>query len=97
MSEEKPEKTVRYWATSTLLSKTVWVNIPAFIVGVLALPEVVAIIPVKYAAYTLTLSAIITLYLRQFKTVRPIAFIAPGETKPVDVPKVGPPPPGVTG
>jgi hypothetical protein len=29
----------------------------------------------------------------RLSTVRPVAFIAPGATQPVTVPKVGPPPP----
>jgi hypothetical protein len=66
-------------------------NIAAMIqigVGVLALPEVVAIIPLSWMPVILAVSGAASFGLRTWKAVRPVSLIAVGEVKPVEVPKL---------
>lgn len=49
-----------------------WVNFPAFLAGLLALPEFVAVVPAQWMPYILLVSAALTLGLRTFRTSRPI-------------------------
>jgi hypothetical protein len=86
--------TVRYWAVSVLNSRTAWVAVGTVLVGVLALPDVVAIIPLRFLPVVTALIGAVNFALR-LGTVRPVAFIAAGATQPVDVPKVGPPDPPI--
>lgn len=55
------------------------------LVGILALPEVTAIIPVEYMPAILAFSGALSLVLRTAYGVRPVAAIAPGNTKAVQV------------
>jgi hypothetical protein len=59
-----------------------------FITGLLALPEVVAVIPLKYMPAILAISAALNLLLRIAFGVRPVSFIAPTQVKPVEIPKL---------
>jgi len=92
----EPRPTVRYWAVSVANSRTAWVAVGTVVVGVLALPDVVAVIPLRYLPAVTAVIGAVNFVLR-LATVRPVAFIAPGATVPVDVPKVGPPDPPVVG
>lgn len=91
---EHPQ-TVTYWAVSILSSRTAQFATLTFLIGVLSLPEVLALVPLRYMPLLLAASGIIHLGLRKL-TVRPVAFIAPGEVQRTVVPKVGPPEPPVS-
>lgn len=90
---DTPE-TVTYFAISIFSSKTFWVNAAAFLIAISSLTEVVTIIPLAYMPMYSAAVAMLNLYLRTV-TIRPVALIAPGATKPVDVPRIGPPPPAL--
>jgi hypothetical protein len=87
---------VTYFAVSFLASRTVWVNFFAFLAAASTLTEFTNVIPVPWQKPFFALVALGNLWLR-FNTVRPIAFIAPGETQAVLVPRVGPPAPAKLG
>ena len=90
--------TVTYWAISVLNSKTVQANVVFFLTAViplLALPEVLAAIPPRYLLAFTALVAMANGWLR-LQTERPVAFIPLGTTTPVEVKKIGPPPPTPT-
>lgn len=82
--------------TQTYYAKSLWsdpqnlASIASMAVGVLALPEVTAIIPVRFMPAILAVSAVLSLVLRITTGVRPVANIAPGEVKPVEVDKLKP-------
>lgn len=59
-----------------------------FLVGALALPDVAAIVPLRFMPAILAVSALAQLWLRTQFGVRPVAFIAPKEVKPVEVKKL---------
>lgn len=90
---QMPE-TRTYYAVSLFSSRTFWVNTAALVVGILSATEVLTIIPAKFLPLSTALVAALNIYLRTI-TVRPVALIAPGATKPIEVPKVGPPDPPV--
>ncbi len=90
----RPPPTVTYWAISVLSSRTVWFNSANFLVAALSLTEVVTLIPPRFLSLQAAVVALINVYLRTV-TTRPVALIAPGETKPVAVPKIAPPDPPV--
>jgi hypothetical protein len=90
---EKP--VVTYWAVSAFNSRTLWVAVGTVLVGVLALPDVVAIIPLRYLPVVTAIIGAVNFGLR-LATVRPVAFAAPGTLTPVKVPKLDPPAPAVT-
>ena len=98
---------VNYWAISIFNSRTFWFNAanlliaagpPAAdaILSALSLPEVIAIIPPKYMPLQAAIVAVGNMWLRM-KTVRPAVYIDRGDTKPVLVPRLGPPEPGNLG
>jgi hypothetical protein len=92
---ETPQ-TVTYWAVSVFSSRTMWFNAANLLLAALSLTEVATLIPARFLPLQLAAVAVINMWLRQ-ATVRPVALIAPGETAPVLVRKVGPPdPPAVT-
>ena len=92
----RPPPTVTYYAISLFSSRTFWWNVGNGLLALLSLSEVNVLIPARYVPLQLAIVAMVNLYLRTV-TVRPVAFIAPGDTQPVAVPKVGPPdPPLVT-
>jgi len=91
-----PQPTVTYWAVSVFSSRTMWFNAANLVLAALSLTEVATLIPPRFLPLQLAAVAFINMWLRQ-ATVRPVALIAPGETKAVAVPKIDPPaPPGVT-
>lgn len=85
---------VTYWAVSVLTSRTVQFAALTVIVGILALPEVVDIIPLRWMPFITAIVGIGNFLLRLI-TVRPVAFIAPGSSIPVEVSRVGPPAPPI--
>lgn len=91
MAEESTPK-VTYWAISVLNSKTAWMAVLTIITGLLALPEVVAIVPLRFLPIITMIVGVANFCLR-LVTERPVAFIAPGTSKPVEVEKIAPPPP----
>jgi len=91
MSEPiRPPPTVTYWAISVAHSRTVWVAVGTVLVGLLALPEVVAIIPLRFLPIITAVIGAVNFALR-LATVRPVAFIAPGSTQAVEVARIDPP------
>ncbi len=79
--------TVEYWAISLFSSRTFWLNLGAFVLAALSLSDVTAIIPARFVPLEAAGVAMLNLYLRTV-TVRPVAFIAPGTTARVVVPKL---------
>lgn len=92
MSEKQ---TVSYYAISLFSSRTVWVAVGTVVVGILALPDVVAIIPLRYLPIVTAIIGAVNFVLR-LVTVRPVVFAAPGTITPVAVPRLDPPVPMVT-
>jgi hypothetical protein len=72
---------------SILSSKTVWLNIIAFVLLVLALPQFISIIPASTIPYTALLAAILNGILRIFFTSQPITAIAANATQPQSPPQ----------
>jgi hypothetical protein len=83
----KAEPTVTYRAKSIFISRTFLFNAAAFVVAALSLTEVVQIIPASWMKYAMALVAMINVGLRLY-SVRPVAMVAPGETKTVQVEKL---------
>lgn len=75
----------------TYVAKSMWsdptnlASIASIIVGVLALPEVTAVIPLKAMPIILAVSGALNFILRTWNAVRPVANIRPTETTPVQV------------
>ena len=88
MSDSQP--TVHYSAISMFSSRTMWFNTANFIVAALSMTEVVTLIPQKYLPLQAIVVAVINIWLRTI-TVRPVALIAPGESKAVEVAKLAVP------
>ena len=88
-------ETRTYWAVSILQSRTVWMAIATVLVGVLALPEVVAVIPLRFMPIITAVIGVANFGLR-LVTVRPVTLSLPGTLTPVEVPKLDPPAPLVT-
>lgn len=57
-------------------------------IAILADPQVVAIIPLWLLPKLTALAAAIGVYLRTVKGTNPVAVIAPGQVRPVEVPKL---------
>jgi len=73
-----------------------WWNAANFFVAALSLTEVATIIPPRYLPLQLAAVAMVNMWLRT-ATTRPVAFVAPGQTKVIQLPKIDPPaPPLVT-
>jgi len=85
MTEKKT--TVEYHAESLFVSKTFWAGVGVFVIGILSLPEVLALIPMRYLPAFTSVVGVIMIALRKM-TTRPAAFIMPGETIPVVVDKL---------
>lgn len=83
---------VTYFAVSLFSSRTFWVNTAALVITLLSATDVVAIIPARLVPYSTALIASLNIWLRTI-TVRPVALIAPGTTKPIAVARIDPPPP----
>lgn len=73
-----------YFAKSIFSSATFWVNAGMFFLAALELTEVTTIIPNEWNGAIGAVAALVNLALR-FKTTRPVAMIAPGNTKAVQV------------
>lgn len=87
---------VTYFAISLFSSRTTWLAVFTFLSGVLAMPQVLAVIPLRWLPFFMIAIGIVALVLRTL-TVRPVALIAPGSSAPVLVPRIDPPtPPLVT-
>jgi hypothetical protein len=89
----RPPPVVTYWAISILNSKTFRTNVVIILASlspILALPEVVALLSPRLLLIALAGTAAVNIVLRRL-TVRPVAFIPPNTTVPVDVPKIDPP------
>lgn len=81
-------ETVNYRATSAYVSKTIIVNVLLGVVAILALPEVVGILPVTVLPIIAAVTPIVNVILRMM-TVRPVSFmLKPGDTKAVPVKKL---------
>jgi hypothetical protein len=93
---DTPAPVVTYWGISILNSRTFWFGVATFASGLLSLPDVAALIPLRYLPAVLSIVGFLIVYLRTV-TVRPVAFIAPGATAPVAVPKIVPPAPPLVG
>lgn len=68
-----------------------WTNIAAtvqVIVGLLALPEVRAIIPLTWMPAIVALSGALTVILRTWTATHPVAAISPNQVRPVEVTKL---------
>lgn len=85
-------RTVTYFAISLFSSRTFWVNAAAFLVAASSLTEVTSVVPPRFVPMLGALVALANVYLR-LHTVRPAVLIPPGTTQPVEVQKIGPPPP----
>ena len=85
---------VNAWAISILTSRTFQLNAVAVVVAVLSLSEFVQLIPARLMPLYSLLMGIINIFLRT-QTTRPVAFIKPGATKVVEIPKIDPPAPGM--
>lgn len=77
-----------YRAKSSFVSKTHIFNVLSMIVVILALPEFISLVPSAALPFIAALNPIINLIIRQYGTVRPVAFIAPGNSIPVAVKKL---------
>lgn len=76
-----------YFAQSIFVSRTFWVNVAIFIVAILRETEISSLIPAVLQEHLLAVAAVINIALRVF-TVRPVAFVSPGDTTPVQVPSL---------
>src|SRR5687767_3668538 len=88
MADTTAQETQTAYARSAFSDPTIiasWIQIA---VGVLALPEVVAVIPLKWMPLILALSGAASFALRTWNAVRPVAFIAPHQVKPVEIKKI---------
>src|SRR5688500_761788 len=80
--------------TQTAYAKSVYsdpTNIAAAVqigVGVMALPEVVAVIPLHWMPLILAVSGALSFALRTWTALRPVANIPPMQVKPVEVKKL---------
>jgi hypothetical protein len=83
---------VRYWAVSLFQSRTFWLNAVVLVVAVLSATEVLAIVPIRLMPTYVAVLAALNIFLRT-QTVRPVAIIPLGAVRPVEVKRVGPPPP----
>lgn len=87
-------ETRTYYAISLFSSRTFWFNAANFLLAVLSLTEVATLIPQRFLSLQLAVVGIVNVWLRTV-TVRPVAIIAPGETKAVVVQKLSPPDPPI--
>ena len=73
-----------------------WWNAASVFLAILSLAEVKAAIPLRFVPLQLAVVSIVNLWLRT-TTTRPVAFIAPGAVKVLQVPKIDPPAPPLVG
>lgn len=78
-------------AEQTYVAKSMWsdptnlASIASIVVGILALPEVTAVIPLKAMPVILAISGAVNFALRTWNAVRPVANIRPTQTTEVQV------------
>lgn len=84
------EQTQTYYARSMWSDPTNLASIASVLVGLMALPEVTAIIPASWMPAILAISGALNFILRTWNATRPVAAIKPGEVKPVEVKKLEP-------
>lgn len=84
MAEDK----VTYRAKSVVSSKLIWTNILGLVVGAAGLPQFGQVLPPQATEIVTAVLPIANILLRIFGTTRPVAFIAPGDSKPVSVEKL---------
>ena len=53
---------------SLLESKTLWLNVAAIIIALLAMPEVVGILPVTWLPYIAAITAVLNVIVRMYTT-----------------------------
>lgn len=83
------EETVYYRAKSIFNSSTLYFNVISLVLTVLGMTEFQKLLtPTQVATLSGTIIPIGNMVIRMFFTNRPVAFIAPGETKPVAVKKL---------
>ena len=87
---------VNYWAVSIFSTRTFWVNAITFLAAASSMTEFTSVIPEKHLPKLFAVVALGNLWLRM-NTVRPVAFIKPGKTKAVLVPRIDPPTPAKLG
>ena len=85
-------RTVQYFAISLFASRTFWFNLANLVVAALSMNEITTLIPPRYLPLQAAVVALVNMALR-LGTVRPAAMIMPGSTTPVEVKRIGPPPP----
>lgn len=73
-----------YFAKSVFNSRTLWFNVASFVIAISELTEVTSIIPDDWRPGLAALVAMINVALRLY-SVRPVAFVSPGDTKSVSV------------
>jgi hypothetical protein len=61
---------------SIFASKTVWLNVIAFVLLVLALPQFISVIPVSWIPYIALIAAVLNGILRIFFTSQPVTAVA---------------------
>lgn len=86
--EDRVTETQTAYAKSAFTDPQNIASAITFLLAVLALPDVTAIIPLKYMPVIAAVSSAAALWLRTQYGVRPVAAIAPGEVKPVEVKKL---------
>lgn len=82
------EETQTAYAKSQFSDPQQIANVIAFVLAALSLPDVTGLIPLRFMPAILAFSALANLWLRTQFGVRPVAFIAPQQVKPVEVKKL---------
>jgi len=88
-------ETRTYYAVSLFSSRTFWIAVLTVAAGLVAEPEIVALIPVGALPRILIGVGLVNMVLRRL-TTRPVVVSVPGTVTPVQVPKLDPPAPVVT-
>lgn len=96
MTPIRDDAVIHAWAISVLASRTMWWNAANFLIAALSMTEVVTLIPPRFLPLQAAVVALVNLWLRT-TTTRPVAFIAPGTTAIVALPKLDPPAPPPVG
>lgn len=78
---------VMYRADSVFTSKTMWANLAALMIAILGLPQLRELFGDNTDAVAMGVTALLNIGLR-WMTVRPVALVPPGDSKPVAVEKL---------
>ena len=81
-----------YVAQSIFVSKTFWATAAALLIAILEQQNVINVIPPAVMPYVSAVLAVANVALR-FSSVRPVAMVAPGSVKAVEVPMLPEPRP----